>query len=63
MAAISAQTVEALKSDGHFFAAGALAKALGHRRDYGCHYGMRSDRPAAVAQFLAGYDAAPATTR
>ena len=59
----TAQTVETLKSDGHFFAAGALAKQLGQRRDYGCHYGMRSDRPAATTQFLAGYDAAPATTR
>lgn len=63
MQTISTQTVESLKGDGHFFAAGALSKALGHGRAYGCHYGMRSEVEAARAQFYAGYDAAPVMER
>lgn len=60
MQTINAQTVEALKAEGNYFAAGALAKQLGHGPHYGCHYGMRSELDAAKDQFFAGYRAAPA---
>lgn len=60
---ISTQTVESLKSEGHYFAAGALSRALGHGRAYGCHYGMRSELKFARVQFNAGYDASTVTPR
>lgn len=55
---ISTQTVEALKSEGYFFAAGALAFSKGYGRAYGCHYGMRSDLEKNREEFYRGYDAA-----
>jgi hypothetical protein len=50
--------VDQLKSKGHIFAAGALAFSLGLDREYGCHFGMRSDRSAAIDDYQRGYDAA-----
>lgn len=58
MQKINFQTVEALKAEGHYFAAGALAKSLRFPDNYGCHVGMRSTRDAAIAAFKAGYAAA-----
>lgn len=52
------QTVEKMKSEGLYFAAGALAFSLRLPMDYGCHYGMRSDRAAAILSFNAGWKAA-----
>lgn len=57
MQTINAQTVEALKADGLYFEAGVLARAIGTGPDYGCHYGMRSTRNAAIATFNLGYNA------
>lgn len=51
-------TLHVLKSEGHYFAAGALAFSIGHDRSYGCHFGMRSTRDAAIEAFNRGYDAA-----
>ena len=54
------QIVDRLKSAGHYFAAGALAFECGYGREYGCHFGMRSERSSAVEAFQCGYDAAKA---
>lgn len=54
---LSPRIVEELKEKGHYFAAGAVAKALRCSRSYGCHVGMRSTRDAAVAEFNRGFDA------
>ena len=51
-------TLDTLKSDGRYFHAGAFAAMAGYDRYYGCHYGMRSSRAYAMAQFYAGYDEA-----
>lgn len=51
-----AQGVEILKHAGLFDEAGRLAFAIRLGRSYGCHYGMRSTREAAVAAFQAGWD-------
>jgi hypothetical protein len=48
--------VEDLKSQGQHEAAGELAASLGHDRQYGCHYGMRSTRLRAIEEFNRGYD-------
>lgn len=58
MAAITAQTINDLKAAGHYAAAGALARTLGHPRQYGCHFGMRSSLDSSRDQFNRGYDAA-----
>lgn len=50
--------VHVLKMEGQFFAAGAVAFAAGHDRTYGCHFGMRSTRDAAIEAFYRGWDAA-----
>ena len=55
---VTARMVEDLKSQDMFFAAGALQNQLGHALAYGCHYGMRSTRDSAVAEFRAGWLAA-----
>lgn len=55
--------IEKLKSEGHFFAAGALAFATEQTDAYGCHYGMRSDRDAAIAEFKRGFAAAAADAK
>lgn len=55
---ITARTVEDLKAAGHYFAAGALAKSLGHRPSYGCHVGMRSTLDLAREEFARGYQLA-----
>jgi hypothetical protein len=47
--------VEALKSEGRYVHAGALAAALGENLAYGCHYGMRSTRDGAMAAFRDGF--------
>tara|TARA_R110002020_G_scaffold39043_1_gene116733 strand:+ start:776 stop:1180 length:405 start_codon:yes stop_codon:yes gene_type:complete len=53
------QDVEKLKSQGKYREAGALAFTLNpNDRDYGCHYGMRSDRSASIAEFGEGFDGA-----
>lgn len=54
---INNQTVHALKASGHYFAAGALAASLGMDNNYGCHFGMRSDRDNAIEQYKAGHTA------
>lgn len=51
------RTVDDLKAEGMFFAAGALLCQLGHVRLYGCHFGMRSTLEADRAEFYRGYDA------
>ena len=56
--AINARTIETLKAEGMFFAAGALQFQLGHALSYGCHYGMRSTRDANISEFRNGYIAA-----
>lgn len=55
---INLSTVEALKGNGNFFAAGALAYQLGYTRAYGCHYGLRSSLERDRSEFWRGYDAA-----
>lgn len=57
------RTVEDFKSEGLYFAAGALTFQLGHVRGYGCHYGMRSTLESDRAEFYRGYDAAEAGAR
>jgi hypothetical protein len=49
--------IDTLKSEGQYFEAGKLARQLGEARYYGCHFGLRSERARAVAEFEAGYDA------
>ena len=44
----SFQIVDRLKSEGHYFAAGAAARSYGHTSSYGCHLGMRSTRDFAI---------------
>jgi hypothetical protein len=53
---INNQTVDALKAAGHYFAAGAVAKALGRDSNYGCHFGMRSTCEAAKAEYKRGWE-------
>lgn len=52
------RTVEDLKIQGLYFAAGALLFQLGYPRSYGCHYGLRSVLIANREEFYRGYDAA-----
>lgn len=47
--------IERLKSVGQYYQAGALAASLGQDDNYGCHYGMRSERENAVAQYRLGH--------
>lgn len=54
---ITTRTAEDIRIAGHFFAAGALAAALGKDRYYGCHFGMRSTLEASKEAFFRGYDA------
>ena len=49
-------TIDKLKSDGRYFHAGAYAAMAGYGRAYGCHFGPRSERDAAIAEFQRGYD-------
>jgi hypothetical protein len=49
------KTVENLKAEGAYREAGALAAEQGSPCYYGCHYGMRSSRALAMAEFQAGY--------
>jgi hypothetical protein len=55
--------IDQLKTEGRFHEAGRLAHEQGAGRAYGCHFGMRSTRDAAIRAFLAGYDEAEATPR
>lgn len=48
--------VETLKSKSKYYAAGVMAATLQHSCNYGCHYGMRSTRAAAIAEFYRGYN-------
>jgi hypothetical protein len=57
MTKLSYHTVDALKSEGHYFAAGAVAKALGCGPYYGAHAGMRSTFESARNEFYRGYNA------
>jgi hypothetical protein len=51
--------VDKLKSQGKYREAGALAYSINpNDRDYGCHFGMRSERSAAIAAFDEGFDGA-----
>lgn len=58
MAPVNYQTVETLKAAGHYFAAGAVARSLGSPKNYGCHYGMRSELDHARSEYNRGWDAA-----
>lgn len=59
MKQVDRQTVEALKSHGAMFAAGALAFSLGlQKNSYGCHYGMRSTLYNDRAEYERGWEAA-----
>lgn len=59
MTTATIRTVEDLKSEGKFFAAGALLAQLGgFPRSYGCHLGLRSTIERDRAEFYRGYDAA-----
>lgn len=52
------RTIDNLKSEGLYFAAGALAFSLGYpETSYGCHFGMRSEIKQARADYLAGWKA------
>lgn len=53
-----ARKIDEMKSAGEFAKAGALSFAEGKGRDYGCHFGMRSTRDVAIAEFQRGYDEA-----
>lgn len=53
-------STDTLKSEGRYRQAGAFAFARREPRSYGCHFGMRSDRDAAIREFNAGFDAAEA---
>lgn len=58
IAATPLPRVDTLKRAGDHRAAGRMSHKLGEGRDYGCHFGMRSDRELAIAEFHAGYDEA-----
>ena len=49
--------ISELKSEGRYFEAGVLARQSGEACYYGCHFGMRSTRENAIAEFTAGYHA------
>lgn len=55
MQTLNYQTVEALKANGNYFAAGAVAAALGRDNNYGCHFGMRSTCQHARDEFARGH--------
>lgn len=57
MTLTTTQQVDALKSEGKYFAAGRLARQSNHLRAYGCHFGMRSEVEHARAEFYRGFDA------
>jgi hypothetical protein len=46
-----------MKASGHYFAAGALARALKQDCNNGCHFGMRSTRDFAASEFKRGWEA------
>lgn len=48
--------VDQLKSKGEYEAAGRLAFRTNAGKSYGCHFGMKSDRDAAVKEFERGYE-------
>ena len=50
-----ATEIERFKSEARYYQAGALAAALGWDSAYGCHFGMRSTYPEAVAQYKLGH--------
>jgi hypothetical protein len=50
-------TIDTLKSEGRYFEAGVAARQEGRECYYGCHFGMRSSRDRAIAEFTAGYNA------
>jgi hypothetical protein len=50
-----AREIDRLKSEGRHFHAGALAYITNSGVAYGCHFGMKSTRRAAMAEFEAGY--------
>ncbi|QIG66753.1 hypothetical protein EVB27_083 [Rhizobium phage RHph_TM16] len=52
--------VDTLKSQGHAYGAGALARCLNEPRSYGCHFGMRSTLEKDRAAFFKGWDDADA---
>jgi hypothetical protein len=52
--------IDALKSAGQYRAAGKLAFTSGRDDQYGCHFGMRSERETAAAEFRAGWSEAKA---
>jgi hypothetical protein len=52
------RTIDDLKSAGHYFTAGALARQTGRDASYGCHFGMRSELEYARAEYLRGWEAA-----
>ena len=49
--------INTLKSEGRYFEAGVAARQEGRECYYGCHFGMRSTRDSAIAEFTSGYNA------
>lgn len=50
------QRVHAAKIAGDYRRAGELSALYGLGRSYGCHFGMRSTRDAAIVAFNEGFD-------
>ena len=57
----SHRKVDDLKSKGKHHEAGQHAAKSGHDRQYGAHFGMRSDKEEAQRQFFKGYDSVKKT--
>ena len=57
----SHREVDNLKSKGKHHEAGQHAAKSGHDRQYGAHFGMRSDKEEAQRQFFKGYDSVKKT--
>lgn len=56
--AFNYRTIDDLKAQSLYFAAGALAYSLGYpETSYGCHFGMRSDIERARAEYREGWQA------
>jgi hypothetical protein len=49
------KTIEDYKVRGRYRTAGQTAALLGHDDIYGCHFGMRSTRDFAMAEYKSGH--------
>jgi len=52
---LTRQDVERLKAEARYRHAGSLAFIIGDEPVFGCHYGMRSSRDFAIAEFREAY--------